>query len=98
MKIILAHCGNGYSGCYSEEAFFFDQDSTEDDINCVVWIWVCENAEYFAHAHFGWDEEYTDEEWEDYIENYVEFDWHEATREEYVEWCRDYLCAEPSEI
>ena len=60
------------------------------EINQEVWCWACENAESFAYVHFGWDEEYTDEDYDDYIENNVDYDWHEATYEEYVEWCENY--------
>ena len=34
-------------------------------------------------------EDYDDEEWEDYIENYVHCNWEEITRERYLEWCRE---------
>ena len=90
MKIILASCGNGYCGCDSEEAFFFDEDMNINEINEEVWGWACENAESFAHVHFGWDEPYTDEEYDFYIENYVTYDWNEATYDEYLEWCDNW--------
>ena len=90
MVIILASCGNGYCGCESEDVFFFDENTPIGDINDVVYQWAVENAESFAHVHFGWDEEYSDEEWEDYIENHVEFDYYSATYEEYVEWCENW--------
>lgn len=90
MMIILAHCGNGYCGCDSEEVFFYEDGTAEAIINEDVHQWACDNAESYSHCHFGWDEEYTDEEWEDYMENYVDFDWHDATYEEYVEWCENW--------
>ena len=31
--IILAHCGNGYCGCDSDEVFFFDDETSEAIIN-----------------------------------------------------------------
>jgi hypothetical protein len=90
MKIILAICGNGYCGCDSEEAFHFDEDTKDDWIESEIWEWACENAESFAHVHFGWDEPYTDEDYDDYLENYVTYDWHEATYDEYLEWCDNW--------
>lgn len=90
MMIILAHCGNGYCGCESEEAFFFEDGTAEAIINETVYDWARDNAESYAYVHFGWDEEYSDEDYEDYMENNVEFDWHDATYEEYVEWCENW--------
>lgn len=90
MIIVLAHCGNGYCGCDSEDAFFFEDGTSEREMNETIYDWAVENAESFAHVHLGWDEEYSDEEWEDYIENNVEFDFCIATYEEYVEWCDNW--------
>ena len=66
--IILAHCGNGYCGCDSEEAFFFNNSIDEVEIEEEILSWAQENAESFTYIHFGWDESYTDEEYEDYLE------------------------------
>lgn len=90
MKIILARCGNGYCGCDSEDAFFFDEGTSEREIDEDILIWARENAESYAYVHFGWDTPYTEEEYDEYIENYVDFDWHEASYEEYVEWCENW--------
>lgn len=90
MMIILAHCGNGYCGCDSEEVFFFEDGTAEAIINETVCDWARDNAESYAYVHFGWGEEYSDEDYEDYLENYVDFDWHDATYEEYVEWCENW--------
>ena len=87
MKIILAYCDNGYCGSDSEEIFFYKDNVNEKDIDEDVYYWALENAEAHSHHHFGWDEKYTDEEWEDYIENYVNSDWHEIDKEEYLKWC-----------
>ena len=87
MKIIFAHCENGYVGCNVEDVFLFDDEMTEAEIDQEIWYWACENAESFAYVHFGWDEPYTEEDYDDYIENHVNFDWYEATHEEYVKWC-----------
>ena len=90
MKIVLASCGNGYCGCDSEEAFYFDEDMDAEEIESEVWNWACDNAESFSHVHFGWDEPYTDIDYDDYIENYVTYNWHEATYDEYLEWCENW--------
>lgn len=88
--IVLANCGNGYCGCDSEEVFIYEAGVSEKDINEDVHDWAVENAESYAHVHFGWDGEYSDEEYEEYIENHVDMDWHIADYEEYVEWCENW--------
>ena len=90
MMIILARCGNGYCGCESEDAFFFDEGTLEREIDEDILTWARENAESYAYVHFGWNEHYTEEEYDEYLENYVDFDWHEATYEEYVKWCENW--------
>ena len=42
-------------------------------------------------------EEYSDEDYEDYLKNYVDFDWRDATYEKYVEWCENWGY-EPKEV
>ena len=37
MIIVLAHCDNGYCGCDSEDAFFYEEGTTEEEINCDIW-------------------------------------------------------------
>ena len=90
MRIIFAACGNGYCGCDQEEIFFYPDNESDVEINGDVYNWACDNAESFAHCHFGWAEEYTDEEYDDYIENYVTYDWRDITYEEYLEWCENW--------
>ena len=97
MMIILAHCGNGYCGCDSEEVFFYEDGTSDKVINEDVCDWARDNAESYAYVHFGWGEEYSDEDYEDYLENFVDFDWHDATYEEYVEWCENWGY-EPKEV
>lgn len=93
MRIILAKCGNGYAGCDHEEAFFFEEGCWSDNqINNEIHAWACESAETYAYVHFGWDEPYTDEEYEDYLENYVSYDWEEVSYEQYLEWCENWGC------
>ena len=85
-KIIKAVCGNGYVGCDTEDVFIFDVDTTDKEISEELYSWACENAESFAHVHFGWDGEYTNEEYEDYIENNVTLDYGEISFDEYFEF------------
>lgn len=89
MMIILAHCGNGYCGCDCEDVFFYDESTEETEITEDLWAWACDHAESYAYVHFGWGEHYTEEEYEEYMENHVDFSWEEISREEYLEWCDD---------
>ena len=90
MKIILAVAGNGYCGCESEDAFFFENDASHYEMEEEIMYWARENSESFAHVHFGWDEEYSEEEYAEYLEEYTDVDWWEATYEEYLEWCDNW--------
>ena len=97
MIIVLAKCGNGYTGCDGEEAFFYEEGATEREIDADVYFWARDNAESFSYVHFGWDEEYTEEDYEDYIENNMTYDWHIATRDEYLDYCENWSI-EPREF
>ena len=78
MLIVLATCGNGYCGCDAEEVFFYnEEDITVSDINEKIYTWARENGESFAYVHFGWGEEYTDEEYEDFLEEEVAWEIYE---------------------
>ena len=88
--IILAYCNNGYCGCNSEDVFFFDDSMTNTEIDEEILYWAQEQAESYSYVHFGWGEPYTDEEYEDYLENYVSFDWYVATYEQYLDWCDNW--------
>ena len=91
MRIVLANCGNSYAGCDAEEVFFYDEDCWSDtEINDEIYYCACESAETYAYVHFGWDEPYTDEEYEDYLENYVSYDWEEVSYDKYLEWCENW--------
>ena len=89
MIIVLARVGNGYCGCENEDAFFYEEEISEREIEADVYNFAIENAETYSYVHFGWDEEYTEEEYDDYMENYVTYDWDVVTYEEYLEWCDD---------
>ena len=69
---------------------FYEDGTSKIIIDEEIHQWACENAESFAHFHFGWDEPYTEEEYDEYIEEYVDFDWHKITYKEYVKWCKNW--------
>lgn len=90
MRMILATFENGYCGCDQAEVFFFDDDEIDTEINCIIYDWVLDNAESYSYVHFGWDEPYTDEDYDDYIENYVSFNWDDISAAKYLEICENY--------
>ena len=56
---------NGYCGCNIEETYegdYLDAIDFADE-------YLPEYAETYAHVAFGWGEEYTEEEYEDYFLN-----------------------------
>lgn len=55
---------NGYCGCDQEEEFEGTYEEATDYANEML----RDYAENMSHAAFGWDEEYTEEEFEDYLE------------------------------
>ena len=68
---------NGYCGCDIEEEF----EGTYEE--AVEWAneYLPDYAETYAYVAFGWDEEYTEEEYEEYIED-CSFDIEESEEEE----------------
>lgn len=54
---------NGYCGCDTEEEFEGTYAEAVDFAN----EYLPEFAETYAHAAFGWDEEYTEEEFDEYL-------------------------------
>lgn len=56
---------NGYCGCDQEEEF----EGTYEE--AVEWAneYLPNYAEQYTHIAFGWSEEYTEEEYDEYIEN-----------------------------
>lgn len=89
-RIILANCGNGYCGCDAKDIFLYDDDTVDKEIDIDIFNWAVDTAESYAYVHFGWGEPYTDEEYEDYIENYVTYGWEEIPYAEYCEWCKNW--------
>ena len=56
---------NGYCGCDQEEEFEGTYDKAVEFAN----EYLHDYAENMSHVAFGWDEEYTEEEFEEYLEN-----------------------------
>ena len=54
---------NGYCGCDTEEEFVGTYEEAVEFAN----EYLPEFAETYAHAAFGWDEEYSEEEFDDYL-------------------------------
>ena len=65
MKKWIITFSNGYCGCDQEEEFEGTYEKAVDFAN----EYLPEFAETYAHVAFGWDEEYTEEEYEEYLEN-----------------------------
>ena len=89
-RIILAHFNNGYCGCDAEDLFVFSNLTDDKIITDEVYAWACENAESYAYVHFGWGESYTEEEYDEYLEEYMTFNWKDISHREAVEWCENY--------
>ena len=68
---------NGYCGCDIEEEFVGTYEEA------VEWAneYLLDYAESMAHAAFGWDEEFNEDEFEEYCEN-CGFDIEESEEEE----------------
>ena len=56
---------NGYCGCDIEEEF----EGTYEEALDWADEYLPNYAESYAYIAFGWDEEYTEEEYESYLEN-----------------------------
>lgn len=56
---------NGYCGCNQEEIF----EGTYEDAQDFAEESLDDYAETWTHIAFGWGEEYTEEEYEDYRED-----------------------------
>ena len=56
---------NGYCGCDVEEEFVGAYNEAVEFAN----EYLFEYAVSYAHCAFGWDEEYTEEEYDDYLED-----------------------------
>ena len=68
---------NGYCGCDIEEEF----EGTYEEAVEYANEYLHEYAEDYTHIAFGWDEEYTEEEYDEYLEN-CSYDIEESEEEE----------------
>lgn len=68
---------NGYCGCDQEEEFEGTYEEATDYANEML----RDYAENMSHAAFGWNEEYTEEEFEDYLE-YCSYEIEESEEED----------------
>jgi hypothetical protein len=68
---------NGYCGCDIEEEFVGTYEEA------VEWAneYLPDYAEDYIHIAFGWNEEYTEEEYDDYLED-CSYDIEESEEEE----------------
>ena len=68
---------NGYYGCDIEEEFMGTYEEAVEFAN----EYLPEYAESYAYVAFGWQEEYTEEEYENYLE-YCSYNIKESEEEE----------------
>lgn len=85
MKYIKFTCSNGFCGCDEE---FYEMVEDNENIDIIADD-ILQNAYSFAEPDGRfvdkcWDDELTDEEYDEYIEN-LSVDWEEVTKEEYEE-------------
>lgn len=81
MIYVIAYFENGYCGCDQTDFFEFDDDITTSEIDDQMYDAMCGYAESYSHVAFGWNEPYTDEEWEDYIVNQCCVNWEIVDKE-----------------
>lgn len=81
MIYVIAYFENGYCGCDETDFFEFDDDITTSEIDDQMYDAMCGYAESYSHVAFGWDEPYTDEEWEDYLTNQCCVNWEIVDKE-----------------
>ena len=81
MIYVIAYFENGYCGCDQTDFYTFDDDTIESEINDLMYDAMCAYAESYSHVAFGWVEPYTEEEWEDYLENQCMVNWEIVSKE-----------------
>lgn len=67
MKYVKAYFSNGYASCVTENIFEYPDTITEEEINIDLAVELDEYAENYAYCAFGWDGDYTEEEYDDYL-------------------------------
>ena len=89
MRYIHFTGGNGYCGCNYFDYIAFEDNIPDDFINNFSIEMCRENAEDYAYVAFGWGEIPPEDsiEYEEYIENALEYaNWEEVSEEEYKEY------------
>lgn len=81
MKYVKVSFQNGYTGCDEVDIWEYDDDVTEEEITQDCEEYLYEYAEGYAHCAFGWDYDYTEDEYDIYLENCT-VNWHIMTDEE----------------
>ena len=76
---------NGYCGCTNEHFEVFEDDMTNEDLDNYGRELARDNAETYAHAATGWDEDFeSEDEEEEYYDN-AECTWVELSKEDFEE-------------
>lgn len=57
---------NDYCGC--DDTYYFKANNMEE-VEPYMEEGLWDYAESYAHAHFGWDTDYTDDEFDEYFQN-----------------------------
>ena len=64
------------------------QARTYNVVNCPAVIWKAEDK--IKVLVLKSNPFIAEEEWEDFLDNYVEYSWQEITRAEYIAWCENW--------
>lgn len=86
--LILAYFENGYCGCDQEEVFHFEVGTELRFIEETVSEWAMDNADSYSYVHFGWETDYTDEEYDEYLAM-ITWTYKDLTYGEYLEYCEN---------
>lgn len=89
-KYVKAFGGNGYCGCDWEDVFIYPDDVTEEEINEDVYSRAVDEGESYSYVHFGWDSDYSEEDYDEYMENYIHCGWDWTDRDGYLAHCDNY--------
>lgn len=92
MLYVIAYFENGYCGCDETDFYTFDDDTTTEEIDDAIYDAFANYAESYAHVAFGWNEEYTDEEYADYLNNSACFNWEIVSKEYWDKMREEYGC------
>lgn len=75
MLYVRVHFENGYCGCDETDVWEYPDNVTQEDVANDCEEHLYDYAESFAHVAFGWDEEYSESDFDDYLDScYYTFD------------------------